>query len=201
MHNYFSIFNLDSSFKIDKELLEQRYQLLLTKIHPDNFAKASSLAKEIAQNSTARINTAYQTLLCETSRASHLLELEGFALSEKDKVEDAEFLGVQFELQESLHAMQTLSEKQKFKQDIKAKVSTLFANIEKDFASSNFASAKQGLLKINYYKNLLQSKQLDYKLRSIHRRARACASFFRSPTPAFTVNVHGRRNLLLTLEH
>lgn len=158
MHNYFSMFGLNAEYMIDKSLVKGRYETLLKKIHPDNYAQDCTLAKQVAQSSTARINSAYQTLINDHLRAIHLLKLKNCEIKDDDKIEDGSFLMEQFALQEALEKIQSKQEFMDLKQEIGQKLEALYSSLNNSFLNNDLASAKQLVLKATYFKNLNESK-------------------------------------------
>lgn len=101
--NYFELFELPVSFRLDLEDLAGRYRTLQRSSHPDRFAAAGDRDRRLAVQQAARINEAYQALRDPRRRARYLLELHGVALDdERDTTQDPAFLMEQMELREQL---------------------------------------------------------------------------------------------------
>ena len=62
MSQYFNLFQLEPSFNIDTEALEQTYRALAARFHPDRFASASAFEQKQAVMMSSTINDAYRTL-------------------------------------------------------------------------------------------------------------------------------------------
>ncbi|WP_028773059.1 co-chaperone HscB [Shewanella waksmanii] len=101
--NYFELFSLTPSYRIDTAILAERYRELQRAVHPDKFANASEQDKRMAVQRTAQVNDGYSTLKHPISRAEYILSLQGLDLShESTTVKDMGFLTQQMEWRESL---------------------------------------------------------------------------------------------------
>lgn len=76
--NYFTLFNLPQTFKVNQKLLSKNFYALQLKFHPDLFINDSYINKEIILNKSIEINKGYKTLKHFLSRAIHLLMLNGY---------------------------------------------------------------------------------------------------------------------------
>ncbi len=109
--NYFELFDLPSSFKIDTQLLAQNYRELQKNVHPDKFASGSDQEKRLSVQLAAHINEANQTLKSPQRRARYILEQNGVVFDdEKDTSLDPEFLMEQIELREALESAEDQQE-------------------------------------------------------------------------------------------
>ncbi len=107
MQNYFELFSLTQNFNIDLAKLDLAHQQKVTQFHPDNFATASDKDKNLALQNTSLINTAYDTLKSNLTRATYLLELNGInAFDEKDTQMNVDFLMSQISLREALEVIE-----------------------------------------------------------------------------------------------
>ena len=75
--NYFTLFGLPMDFVLSLSKLEEAYLRLQKEFHPDRFATAVAVERELANHQTAEINLAYDTLKNPLTRARYLLELNG----------------------------------------------------------------------------------------------------------------------------
>lgn len=170
--NYFEIFQLPAEFRIDTELLAERYRLLQRKIHPDRFADASERDRRLSMQWATQINEAYTTLKASLPRAAYLLKLNGVDLSNKQNapVEPA-FLMEQMTLREDLDSISEGDDAIAQLDDFKAKVRRVMARLENEFEANieeNVDAAEQSVLKMQFMNKLmiaadqLEEKLLDY---------------------------------------
>ena len=101
--NYFEIFALDVSSRVDMTQLKQKNQALQQQMHPDRFASGSEAEKREAMQKTSLINQAYNTLKEPASRLQYMLSLQGIDMNaETDTSMDGAFLMEQMELREAI---------------------------------------------------------------------------------------------------
>ncbi|MEW6982241.1 co-chaperone HscB [Colwelliaceae bacterium 6471] len=101
--NYFELFGLETQFKIDVNVLTEKYQSLQKTIHPDRFAHASKQEQLLAVQKSSMINDAFQTLKNPLKRAQYMLEVRGTQMpNEQASFSDNAFLMRQMELREML---------------------------------------------------------------------------------------------------
>ena len=101
--NYFSLFDLPTSFAISLPQLERTYLKLQKNAHPDKFATAAALQRKISNQQTAVINRAYETLKNPLQRVQHLLELRDENAVEKERtINDGNFLMEQMRWREQV---------------------------------------------------------------------------------------------------
>ncbi len=97
--NFFALFEQPIQFKMVQSELDQRLRYLQKQYHPDNVEKSmlqdnADVAKAIqqAEQASALINQAYQTLSHLDSRASYLLDIAGQAETLENSIADLDFL-------------------------------------------------------------------------------------------------------------
>lgn len=97
--NFFALFEQPIQFKMAQNELDQRLRYLQKQYHPDNVEKSmlqdnADVAKAIqqAEQASALINQAYQTLSHLDSRASYLLDIAGQAETLENSIADLDFL-------------------------------------------------------------------------------------------------------------
>ena len=101
--NYFQLFGLAQSYRIDIARLEQDYRMLQTRIHPDKFAHLSDTEQRIAMQHATWVNEAYQTLHDPLRRARYLLTLHGVDTQEETNTAmPLDFLTAQMEWREAV---------------------------------------------------------------------------------------------------
>lgn len=95
--NFFALFEQPVQFELTQNQLDQRLRQLQKHYHPDNVAKNSieaNVAKSLqqAEQASAVINQAYQTLSRADSRAGYLLDMAGQAQTLENSIADLDFL-------------------------------------------------------------------------------------------------------------
>ncbi|MBX2809532.1 MAG: Fe-S protein assembly co-chaperone HscB [Cellvibrionaceae bacterium] len=104
--DYFELFGLSQDPAIDRQQLSQRYRQLQRQFHPDQYARKSHSEQRLAEQFSAYINTAYQTLSSSVLRADYLLQLAGQTLDRDNMtIADAAFLMKQLQWREQLAAI------------------------------------------------------------------------------------------------
>ena len=101
--NYFEIFGLPESYRVDLSEITQRYRDLQQQLHPDRYASASEQERRLSVQMAALVNEAFQTLKDPVRRGRYLLRLRGIDTGEEtDTAMDPSFLMEQMELRQAL---------------------------------------------------------------------------------------------------
>ncbi len=157
MINYFALMELPQSFYIDKNQLDRSMRNLQSQHHPD-----LQHHRLTAEQTSAIINQAYQTLLHVDSRASHLLELQGYGQTLQNSIYDLDFLDEAMDFRIALDNadLEQLAQLQQ-------KLASWLSDIETDFAQyfqeKLFAQAEQTTQKLKFLVKLEKdlSKKID----------------------------------------
>ncbi|MCB1894062.1 MAG: Fe-S protein assembly co-chaperone HscB [Rhodocyclaceae bacterium] len=101
--DYFALFELPRSYRIDREALERRYLQLQQQVHPDRHAHLPDAERRRALQWATRVNEGFQTLRRSLARARYLLDLAGVdAALETNTAMSPEFLMEQMEWREAV---------------------------------------------------------------------------------------------------
>jgi molecular chaperone HscB len=100
--NYFEVFNLPLSLRIDKGYLKKEFYRLSREYHPDHFAQAEIAEKEKALEMSALLNKAYQVLQDPDETLTYVLKLKGLYNEEEKGTMPQSFLMEMMELNEQL---------------------------------------------------------------------------------------------------
>ena len=101
--DYFASFGLPRKLTLDLDALEQRFHSLSWKLHPDHFARASEVERQLSLDLSSQLNDAYRTLRDPVARVEYLLSLSGMRKEgQKKQQAPPELLEEVFELNESL---------------------------------------------------------------------------------------------------
>jgi molecular chaperone HscB len=102
-NNYFTLFGLPTQFDVDLGLLDTQYRKIQTEVHPDRFVTASPAERLQSMQKATLANEAYQALKHPTSRARHLLQIQGVAsLEDSNTAMPMDFLMTQMEWREAI---------------------------------------------------------------------------------------------------
>ncbi len=111
--NYFEIFEIPISLRIDKDALKRKYFKLSKTFHPDRFINEPQKEQDKALLRSSEINEAYKTLKDEYSRIEYLLRISDILSSENEQL-DPVFLMEIMEINESMDTLSTSFDKSNF---------------------------------------------------------------------------------------
>lgn len=124
--NPFEFFNLKVTVFINEAELNDRYQAILTSLHPDNFVNDENFMQDSAEKLSAFANDAYQILKNPLTRCKATLDAKDWQIDET--ITDNEFLMEMMELQEMAANGDTL---QPFYDDALYKLESALQNNDK----------------------------------------------------------------------
>ena len=147
MSQYFNLFQLEPSFNIDTEALEQTYRALAARFHPDKFASASAFEQKQAVMMSSTINDAYRTLKSPIDRAAYLLKSQNIDADAPEHTSfSPEFLMQQMEWRETLMDAQMEQNHDAIRaldQEIQNAQSSLYQDLKQAFEQQDYESAAQ----------------------------------------------------------
>ena len=147
MSQYFNLFQLEPSFNIDTEALEQTYRALAARFHPDKFASASAFEQKQAVMMSSTINDAYRTLKSPIDRAAYLLKSQNIDADAPEHTSfSPEFLMQQMEWRETLmdaQMEQNYDAIRALDQEIQEVQSNLYQDLQQAFEQQDYESAAQ----------------------------------------------------------
>ena len=147
MSQYFNLFQLEPSFNIDTEALEQTYRALAARFHPDKFASASAFEQKQAVMMSSTINDAYRTLKNPIDRAAYLLKSQNIDADAPEHTSfSPEFLMQQMEWRETLMDAQMEQNHDAIRaldQEIQKVQSNLYQDLQQAFENQDYESAAQ----------------------------------------------------------
>ena len=147
MSQYFNLFQLEPSFNIDTEALEQTYRALAARFHPDKFASASAFEQKQAVMMSSTINDAYRTLKSPIDRAAYLLKSQNIDADAPGHTSfSPEFLMQQMEWRETLMDAQMEQNHDAIRaldQEIQEVQSNLYQDLQQAFEQQDYESAAQ----------------------------------------------------------
>lgn len=147
MSQYFNLFQLEPSFNIDTEALEQTYRALAARFHPDKFASASAFEQKQAVMMSSTINDAYRTLKNPIDRAAYLLKSQNIDADAPEHTSfSPEFLMQQMEWRETLMDAQMEQNHDAIRaleQEIQEAQNNLYQDLQQAFEQQDYESAAQ----------------------------------------------------------
>lgn len=147
MSQYFNLFQLEPSFNIDTEALEQTYRALAARFHPDKFASASAFEQKQAVMMSSTINDAYRILKSPIDRAAYLLKSQNIDADAPEHTSfSPEFLMQQMEWRETLMDAQMEQNHNAIRaldQEIQEVQSNLYQDLQQAFEQQDYESAAQ----------------------------------------------------------
>lgn len=147
MSQYFNLFQLEPSFNIDTEALEQSYRTLAARFHPDKFASASAFEQKQAVMMSSTVNDAYRTLKSPIDRAAYLLKSQNIDADAPEHTSfSPEFLMQQMEWRETLMDAQMEQNHDAIRaldQEIQEVQNNLYQDLQQAFEQQDYESAAQ----------------------------------------------------------
>jgi len=101
--NYFELFELPQTFKVDAGLLKQQFLQLSRKYHPDFFAQASIAEQEEALELSSLVNKGYKVLSKPDETIKYVLLLNNVLTEEEKYNLPADFLMDMMDLNDQLN--------------------------------------------------------------------------------------------------
>ncbi len=101
--DFFSLFELPRTFRLNLSELDSRYRDVQAQVHPDRFAHATETERRLSMQWATHANEAYTTLKKPLERAKYLLHLAGHDIqAESNTAMPADFLMEQMEWREAV---------------------------------------------------------------------------------------------------
>jgi molecular chaperone HscB len=107
--NYYTLFELAETPRVDKQLLAAKYIALQKKYHPDFFTTDTETAQEEALEISAQINKAYNTFKNEDKTLAYFLAEKGIIVADEKYNLPADFLMEMMELNEAIEEQHDVS--------------------------------------------------------------------------------------------
>jgi molecular chaperone HscB len=151
--NYFELFDIPVSLKVDKNSLAQKYFELQKKYHPDFFTQATEYEQAEALEQSSQINKALKVLKNEMETIKYVLQLKGL-LEEEEKYQlPPAFLMEVMELNEELseNSQQQINS---LETEIYAPVKDIIENF-KDTTTEELLQVKEYYYKKKYLQRIL----------------------------------------------
>lgn len=144
--NYFEIFGLESNYKIDENLIEERYLSLQKKFHPDNFDSAELQIQ--AAEKIMKVNDAYDILKNPNSLMEYYLLDSGYVLNNEEIKNNLPKIDLEFLLE--------CQEKGITKQTVEGKLLSIRLTLEKSIKEKNKEDIIKNLARLKFFNKSLQ---------------------------------------------
>lgn len=157
--DHFELFDLQETYDVDIEKLEQTFYQLQHMFHPDRFAVTGD--EDLMENSTTYssfINNSYKLLKDDLERAKYLLERKGYTvLEEGEQIKDFEFLQHIMEIREEIEFSETLEELNILKSDALLKKRTIVEEVSEYFRLEEYEEIKDLIVNLRYTTRILEA--------------------------------------------
>lgn len=154
--NYFELFDIPISLRVDKSKLAQTYFELQKRFHPDFFAQGTEYEQAEALEQSARVNQALKIFRNEDETIKYVLQLKGL-LEEEEKYQlPPAFLMEMMELNEEFS-----SDSPKEVQDLQQALYDEVASIIENYNDLMTTTAELLRVKEYYYKKKYLRRILD----------------------------------------
>jgi len=161
--NYFELYELPVSLKVDKAAVTKKYYTLSKTFHPDNFSLSDATKQSAAVEKTAHINMARKVLNNAHKRLAYLLKEKGIVVAEEKYKLSPLFLGQMMEINEALMELQFEADDTN-KEKVKAQVELAIDKLHSEVAI--YFDAEELLLDDT---NSVQLKDYYYKKKYLDR--------------------------------
>ncbi|WP_343188215.1 Fe-S protein assembly co-chaperone HscB [Buchnera aphidicola (Ceratoglyphina bambusae)] len=163
--NYFKLFKIDESFKLDKKKLSKKFYKLQKKFHPDmNIKKTKEEIKNNLKKSIL-INNAYNILKNSYKRAKYIIEIN-YSKKHEKKNYNLKFLNYCFNINDEIEKEYKNEKREKklikILNEIKKKKKKYYVRIERYLNKKRWKKSKKILIKLNFINKIY--KKLKYKI-------------------------------------
>jgi len=112
--NYFELFEIPVSMKIDKGSLRRKFYQLSREYHPDHTAGSTEAQQEDALRMTELVNTAYKTLNDDHERIGYLLRLKNVLSANENHQMPQDFLMQMMDINEAVDDLQSEFDQERY---------------------------------------------------------------------------------------
>ncbi|XP_045216916.2 iron-sulfur cluster co-chaperone protein HscB-like [Mercenaria mercenaria] len=162
---YFKVMNCEEKFDIDTNSLSRLYKDLQRKLHPDKYSQRSKEELALAEQQSAFVNRAYNTLLKPLTRGQYLLEIHGDPIDESTSAVNPNFLMEIMEFNEDIaEAVGNKDAVGQLDNINSSRMEKCVEEVSKAFAADDVPKAKECLIKLKYFTNI------DDKIKDIFRK-------------------------------
>lgn len=160
MSNYFELLGIEKKYDIDLELLNTRYLAMQSRYHPDMIKTIQEKQNNLAIS--IDLNTAYQILKDDFTRAAHLLFLENILLDDeqvRQQISKDQLNNIWYDL-ELVENTDELIKLQHILDNKVGEQKEVINNLSLAFNKKDIQQAVGLTIKLKYLKNLIDNIQL-----------------------------------------
>lgn len=155
--NYFTLFEIPVSLKVNASEILKKYYVLSKQHHPDNYTLSSDAVQEESEKLTAIINQAKLVLENPTKRLAYILQEEGLISDDEKQQLSSQFLGEMMDINEQLMELEfepDAEQMSKVKDEINQIEEKIYKEVELYFSQDelNLTDADWVKLKEYYFK-------------------------------------------------
>ena len=133
----YELFGLPETYVLDETLLAERHLAAMQMVHPDRFADRSAAERRVAEQWSAVINEAFETLKSPVKRAVWLAKKRGAEVETEGQVRmPADFLMKQLDWRERLEEADE-TERSALLEEVESEAKSLEAALEAAFDREN----------------------------------------------------------------
>jgi molecular chaperone HscB len=155
--NYFDLFDIPVSLKIDKAIISKKYIELQKKYHPDFYTQSTEYEQQEALDKSSVINKALKTFRNEDDTIKYVLQQKGLLVEEEKYALPSDFLMEMMELNEAVMEEEPMA------------ITSKIAAVEEDIYAAVKAIIDDYKEGITTNEELLQVKEYYYKKKYVQR--------------------------------
>lgn len=154
--DHFARLGIPVDFRVDPELLDQRYFERQRLLHPDRFATRTPRERALSQQQATALNEAYETLKDPLRRADYILLLRRHAANPDgcNMVTDPALLMEAMEMREELAAANSLPAIADIEERTSGDIGASVAAIAAAFANDDLEAASRLATRLKYLRKL-----------------------------------------------
>uniref|UniRef100_A0A1I7Y8Q4 J domain-containing protein n=1 Tax=Steinernema glaseri TaxID=37863 RepID=A0A1I7Y8Q4_9BILA len=151
--SHFEYLGFEERYDVDTGALKRKFLELQNKVHPDKAGSSGDTKKQLFEEHSSRLNSAYKVLLDPVLRAEYML-----GTKEDDKsAESPEFLMEMLEKGEEIEEISDHNQLEATRKQLIDDIDSIKAEIADHFSHSQKAEAVTALIRLRYYLRLLSN--------------------------------------------
>ena len=158
--NYFDLFGIPITLKVDKSILAKKYFELQRQFHPDFYTQSDESEQQAALEKSAQINKGLKVLQQQDATIQYVLKLRGLVSEDEKYSLPPDFLMEMMELNEKLEE----EDSQSLKKEVSLFENSLLEQVEdiiENYDNDSISIEKLEKLKEYYFKKKYLQRILD----------------------------------------